>query len=58
MSVQDAYNLALKETGKDRIPNDTAQNTEQNRPHGPEAVGASDMNDVGTFKVFTLGGNQ
>ena len=32
MSAQDAYNLALKETGKDRIPNDTAQNTEQNRP--------------------------
>ncbi|MFG6410656.1 MAG: RHS repeat-associated core domain-containing protein [Bacteroides acidifaciens] len=40
MSAQDAYNLALKETGKDRIPNDTAQNTEQNRPHGPEAAGA------------------
>ena len=37
MSAQDAYNLALKETGKDRIPNDTAQNTEQNRQHGPES---------------------
>ena len=36
MSAQDAYNLALKETGKDRILNDTAQNTEQNRQHGPE----------------------
>ena len=38
MSAQDAYNLASKETGKDRIPNDTAQNTEQNRPHGPEVA--------------------
>ena len=36
MSAQDAYNLALKETGKDRIPNDTAQNTEQNRRQNPE----------------------
>lgn len=38
MSAQDAYNLALKETGKDRIPNDAAQNAEQNRRQNPEAA--------------------
>ena len=45
MSAQDAYNLALKETGKDRIPNDTAQNTEQNRPQNPEPEGSDDRRE-------------
>lgn len=48
MSAVDVYNLALKETGKDRIPNDTAQNTEQNRRQNPVAEGLDGSGDSST----------